>query len=516
VSAEREKLVLQEVTARAEARLAVDGLVRAIRGELYDRQQVIFDDKSRRVGVLGTRRAGKTEIWSRRAVCTALERPRSIIRIWAINKLRCKELMWNSITLLCQRHKIPLQGNETTGTFKLPNGSEIRLLGADKEKEAQKKRGDKTAAEIVLESQMYSGFLKALVEDVAGPCLFDLQGTFYLEGTPGLVCGGYWYDVSGREDHATRWESPGGDGGVGAGWAMHHLNILANPFIAHRFEELASLKKMMRWKDTNPTYVREWLGRWVNDFDALYYAFDPVRNTFSPELGIQPWGPGWMHTLGWDLGGKDDMALTVWGFHPSLPELYEAFSWKKPGASADEVIEQVKGLEARKFNLIKMVADTGGGGKMYVEEVQRRYPYSFEPAKKSEKYEHVRLLNDDLRGGFLKLMAGSAYAGEIAVLPKKQPWPNPEDPEALPEEHPLFANHCCDAGLYSYRGAMHYLHREAPPVVKPQTPEWFAREERRIIETLEAKRKNEAEPWLNRYDRPDEGLSDPFSDDDSY
>lgn len=494
---DREKLILSEMAARAQARLAVDGLVRSIRAELYDLQQQIFMDTSRRVGVLGTRRAGKTEIWTRRSTATGLERPRSITRIWAINKLRCKEMIWEPLKLLHARHKISSTFNDTTLTCKLANGSEIRLLGADKEKEAQKKRGDKTACEIVLEAQMYGAYLKTLVEDVAGPCLFDLQGTFYLEGTPGVVCGGYWYDVSGREDHATRWESIGDKDGVGRGWSVHHLNVLKNPFLPHALQELQALKKAMRWTETNPTYVREWLGRWVNDFDALYYAFDPIRNTQDQ---IQPWGNGWTHTLGWDLGFRDDMALVVWGYHPSLPDLYEAFSWKKPGASADEVMEQIKKLEDRGFNLTQMFADTGGGGRMFVEEVQKRYPYTFQPAKKTEKYEHVRLFNDDLRGGFVKLLPGSVYAEEIAELPKQQPWPDPENPEAPPKEHPLFANHCCDAGLYAYRGAMHYLHREPEKEIQAQSPEWFKREEARIIERLERKRKNDADPWLNRYD----------------
>lgn len=503
---DRDQLILTEIAARAQARQAVGRVVGDIRAELYDKQQAIFDDKSRRVGVLGTRRAGKTEIWTRRSTCTGLERPRSITRIWAINKLRCKEMIWEPLKFLHARHKLSSTFNDTTLTCKLANGSEIRLLGADKEKEAQKKRGDKTACEIVLEAQMYGAYLKTLVEDVAGPCLFDLKGTFFLEGTPGVVCGGYWYDVSGREDTATRWTSHGADDGTGAGWGMHHLNVLTNPYLPHALDELQHLKKVMRWNEKSPTYIREWLGRWVNDFDALYYAFDPIRNLYTPEYsGIQPWGSGWTHTLGWDLGFRDDMALTVWGYHPSLPDLYEAFSWKKPGASADEVMSQIADLEKR-FSFTQMFADTGGGGKMFVEEVQKRYPYSFLPAKKTEKYEHVRLFNDDLRGGFIKIQAGSPLADEIAKLPKQQPWPDPENPESPPVEHPGFPNHCCDAGLYAYRAVMHYLHRPEAPKVELKSPEWFKQEEAKIIEMLERKKNSEADPWLNRYDEDRGGI----------
>ncbi len=258
----------------------------------------------------------------------------------------------------------------------------------------------------------------------------------------------------------------------------------------------------MRWADDNPTYRREWLGQWVNDFDALFYAFDPIRNTFVPSSnGVQPWGPGWMHTLGWDLGFHDDMALVVWGFNPKFPELYEAFSWKRPGAGIDQVAAQIAGLEKRGFNLVKMVADTGGGGKMFVEEFQKRYPYAFEAAQKRDKYDHVRMLNDELRTGFVKLQHGSPYALEMAELPKAAE-PDDDKEEKAPKEDPRFANHCCDAGLYAFRGALHYLHRDDAPVIRPRTPEWYAREELMMTKKLESRRAKDGGTWLERYDVP--------------
>ncbi len=41
-----------------------------------------------------------------------------------------------------------------------------------------------------------------------------------------------------------------------------------------------------------------------------------------------------------------------------------------------------------------------------------------------------------------------------------------DDPEALPREDVSCPNHCCDAGLYAYRAAWHYLHTEDE--VKPK------------------------------------------------
>jgi hypothetical protein len=503
--ADRSELILQEVAARAQQRLVVADLVKAIRLELFDKQLAVLDDPDRQKSALCSRRAGKTSLWARASVICALERPRSLIRIWAVSALRAKQLVWDEILRLCARHKIENRPNETTLTLKFPNGSEIRLLGADKQKEAEKKRGDKTAMEIIIESQLFGPYLETIVDDIAGPCLADLNGTFYLEGTPGPVCAGHWYSISGGNDTASRWMSQGRTvqgQHVGAGWSCHRWSALDNPFPNGKKywrDWIATKKFKMRWANDNPTYLREWLGRWVNDFDALFYAFDPIRNTFDPSLpgAMQPWGPGWLHTLGWDLGFHDDMALVAWGFHPSLPDLYEAFSWKKPGASADEVIEQIVALERRGFNLTKMVADTGGGGRMYVEEVMKRYPYSFDPAKKADKYDHVRLLNDELRTGFVKLMYGSPYALEMAELPKAAE-PDDDKAEKAPKEDPRFANHCCDAGLYAFRGSMHYLHRDVVP--DPRTR--AAKEEVRFVQRLENRRATDGQTWLERYDVP--------------
>lgn len=481
-----QRALLEEALRREQVKQSKGLLVRALRDEMFSNQNDFIEDSAREKGALCTRRAGKTTMWPRYCTIVAQLIPRAIVRIWGITRLRTKQLLWDEFKLLIARHKIKANFNETELTIRFDNGSEIRFLGADKDKEVQKKRGDKTVLEVVLEAQLFGPYLKTLVEDVAGPCLFDMKGTFCLEGTPGPVCAGHWYDVSGGEDLAKRWTSAGNSkkDHYGAGWSMHRWSVLDNPYLPHAKDELAALKAKRRWADDNPTYVREWLGRWVNDYGSLYYRFDSSRNTFTLDE-IKPWGPGWEHTLGWDLGFKDDMAMVVWGFHPAHAELYEAFSWKKPGALSPEIVETIRGLEKHgvdgtPFNIIARVADTGGGGRMYVEEVSSRYSMSFEAAKKTDKYEHVRLLNDDLSGGLVRLRAGSQYAEEIAVLLRDLDWPPPEKPEAEPREDPRCANHCSDAGLYGYRRAFHYLHVDE--IVKPKrgTPSWFESEATRL------------------------------------
>ena len=92
---------------------------------------------------------------------------------------------------------------------------------------------------------------------------------------------------------------------------------------------------------------------------------------------------------------------------------------------------------------------------MYVEDVMSRYSQVFEAAKKTEKVEHVRLMNDDFLSARIKVQRGGAYALELAALPKDPEWdPYGGKPQG---EDPRFSNHLCDAALYSWRKALNYL-----------------------------------------------------------
>lgn len=457
------------------ARATVAGL----RSELFDKQLEFIDDPSRNKAALCTRRAGKTSMWSRYCIGEALSKPGALIRIWGISRIRVKQLLWNEFKQVAARHRIPVTLHETELTMRFSNGAEIRFVGADKSSEAEKKRGDKTWIEVILEAQLFGPFLRTLVEEVVEPCTIDLRGRICMEGTPGVVCSGYWYEVTGRNDIDSKWTSVGNHEGMGAGWNVHRWSVLDNPHMSHAREELEALKKRRRWTNTTPVFMREWQGKWTNDTDELFYRYDEERNGYTL-AELQPWGPGWQHVLGWDLGSRDDMALVVWGYHPDHENLYEAFSWKAPGALSQDIVAQITALEKRGFNIIKKVADTGGGGRMFVEEVMARYSMLFEPAKKTEKYEHVRLMNDDFITAHIKVQRGSPLEDELKTLPKD---PDVESTDT-PKEDPRFANHCCDASLYSWRFARHFLHQDEKPKARYGTPEHTQEVEDRYVEKL--------------------------------
>lgn len=492
----------EELARRKDALLRASAVTEGIRGELFDRQLAFVDDPSRNKAAICPRRAGKTMMWPRYCFIKALENPRSLSRVWGITRLRMKQLLWQEFISAAARHRIPIQAHETELTIRLNNGSEIRFVGADKDQAAQRKRGDKTILEVVLESQLFGPFLRTLVEDVAEPCLFDMRGTMCLEGTPGPVPTGYWYSITGGSDISGRWDGQGqlvatgsqSESGedirerVGSGWSCHRWSLLDNPHLPHAATELERLRKKRSWSQDNPTFVREYLGRWVKDDGVLFYKFNEERNTFSLDE-LVPWGPGWKHVLGWDLGYRDDMALVAWGWHPSRRELFEAASWKQPGARADQVVEQIVKWEQMGLEFISKVADTGGGGRMYVEDVMSRYSQVFEAAKKTEKLEHVRLMNDDFLTGRIKVQRGGSYAQELSALPKDPNWDS--ESGKPPGEDPRFPNHLSDAGLYAWRKALSYL--DFVPEVELESV--ADKVERLETERLSRREENEFEWW---------------------
>lgn len=463
---------------------ASQGAVDAIGQTLFDKQRDFEADSARRKAAFCTRRAGKTDLVPKKLLRRALRRPESISVYLAVTRVRAQELIWRPLEILNEVHALGGVFNGTKATLTLPNHAVLRLRGADDKRESEKGRGDKLEALDIDEAQMFpSDILTNMVEDVYGPSLEDVGGQISVYGTPGIVCAGKWFDMT-RPDAENREK----------GWSVHSWSVLDNPFMAHMKARLPELKAEREWADDNPTYLREWLGKWVHDNQALFYRFDPLRNLHDiPESALL--GGEWMHALGWDIGLRDEMALVAWAFHPHRKEVFEAFSWKQNGITSEAVMKEVKKLETRGYNFVKKVADTGGLGALVVEEVRQRFGIHFDAAKKTDKGAHVELFNDELLTGRAKLKRNSPYSNEIAVLPKDADAPE----DKWPKEDPRFANHCADAGLYGWRAALHFLYRpqeeEAP---KPGTPEWQAKHVKAAEEALQAQFEKESEELIRR------------------
>lgn len=469
----------RRVAAKAEARAKWTGLASKLWGRCFDKQLGFIHSPARKKAAFCTRRAGKTDADSAYMLGEAMSGPDRLILFVAKTRQRAIDLTWKAV----EKHEellglVPdedVKVNATTARRTYANGSQIRWTGADDLAELRKKRGDKLWLVIIDEAQDFDFvILKELVDNIFGPALEDLQGTIALTGTPGEVCAGLWYAITASEA-----EEPDATKRIG-GWDVHRWSVLDNPHLPHMRKRVQEIVAERGADDAG--VQREWFGRWVRDVGGLFYAFDPTRNLYDPEK-LQPWGDGWYHSRGWDLGLRDSMALVYWAFRlDGDNNLYEAYSWKASGVLSDAVAKHARDIEEQlELNVISEVADTGGLGALVVKEVEQRTGMHSDAAKKSEKGAHAKLFNEDLKKGRIKLRPGSPYAQEIAVLPKVKDWDEQKRNLPAPED-PRFPNHCCDSGLYAWRATLHYLSEAAPPKPKPGTPEAYAEEERRMLE----------------------------------
>lgn len=411
--------------------------IRLLSRRLFDKQFAFASSKAKRKAAICSRRSGKTKLVVRYALLEAV-RTKAIVQIWGITRLRAKQLFWEDLKKVADSCCVVGRPNETELTYKISGGGEVRILGADKQKETEKQRGDALALAIIDEAQLFVGYLKNLVENIITPSLIDLSGTVCIFGTPDPVCEGYWYEATRPEARLH-------------GFELHHWTLFDNPYLPHARQEIERLKRDRNWTDDNPTYMREILGKWVQDISTKFYKYDRSINGYES----LPAGHRWRKILGWDLGSDDAMALVAWAYSTELRGLWEWKSWKKNGASLAEVMSQIDSWEEIDGPFDAMVADTGGGGKMVVEDVRLRYNKHFEAAQKTEKFHHVTMLNDDFAAGLLHVRVGSPYETELGLLVKNALDPTKEDERC--------ENHCCDAGLYAWRKTRHYWNRPNEP-----------------------------------------------------
>lgn len=451
-----------------------------LRGQLFDKQRAFAADPAKRKALLCSRRAGKTTRTASEHFHTGLTYNGTLSRIWAITRQRVKELFWDDLKKMNYEAQLDARFNEVELSIRLPNDSKIHLVGADKLKEVEKKRGQKLRLATIDETQLYpADALRALTEDVEGPSLADLDGTLELMGTPGLVCVGPWHDITAKEKK---------------GWSVHKWTVLDNPCFPKwanqpEWRELAiawldAMKRENGWSDDHPTYQREWLGRWVNDFGALVYRYDPIRNGYDTLPKIKG---NWSHIVGSDLGHDDAFSVVVWAFSPERKEAYEVYTFKESGLVPDQWVEVWRNVQQR-YKPIKMRVDTGGLGKAIVEGIRRKYSIPLEAAEKTEKLAHQELMNGEFYSGRLMVRRGSAYEQELSTLAK-----DPDDPT---KEDPRLPNHACDAGLYGFRDLLRYhFAKIAPDDTRTESEKQIEQYKTRVQQRM---RDQKEKPWWAR------------------
>src|SRR5262249_48780946 len=137
---------------------------------------------------------------------------------------------------------------------------------------------------------------------------------------------------------------------------------------------------------------------------GLVYPFDRAKN-LSPQLDRGP-RDGWQYVLGIDFGFNDSTAFCVLGWRRDDPHVYVIETIERRGLTPAEAGEIALGL-TRKYPIARMVGDTGGLGKGYVEEARRRFRLPLEAAEKNNKRGYIEIMAGDMRAGLLKVFPGN-------------------------------------------------------------------------------------------------------------
>lgn len=436
----------------------------------FPKQEAFVNDPSPFVGACCTRRAGKSNGLALRFYNQMLAMPNTLSRYIALTRDSAKDIMWPTLHELNDTHGWGAEFIENPLTMVIPNGSRLRLIGADMQNFIQRLRGAKVAATAIDEAQSFGPHIESLVNDVIVPTMADYDGKAWLAitGTPGLIPKGFFHDISVR--------------GVG-GFSMHHWSLFDNPHLPNAREFVKSLKERQKWSDDHPTYLREWLGKWATDTDAMLIKYSEGVNHYA----MLPHHK-WTYILGIDIGLRDADALAVLAWSPQTPNIYLVEEHVNRDQDITKLAQQIETI-TQKYDISKMVMDEGALGKKIAEEFRRRKGIPVQPANKARKMENVALLNDWLRQGRFFAKKDSKFASDSYLVQIDYEKSTPDRIVVKSDYH----SDIIDAVLYAFKESPAFTF--SPTVTAPKwgSKEW---QEAEIV-----RMEREAQEYFENLDR---------------
>ncbi len=527
----RKKSAARDVAAMTLDEQWAAGVRASLLADCHPPQRDAALDDALRIALLVGRGGGKTTVLRVRALIKITSIARARVIYAATSRPEAERLNWEPLKQLVDdlglRDEFVFNEGKLRVTCKRTGGT-YQLVGIDDKKEVNKYRGQPFNEVQVDETASHDPKLLAMFLDRAvGPRLGERHGCIVLAGTPGEVLYGRFYDVTrkGGEMHrpyALRDEPEFADW---IGWSSHAwsmLDVLALPD-AHRYPALllnweAALveKRRQGWSDTNPIWMREYLGLWARDHTTAMYAYqahdDKGRpfNRWDPlgdlKLDEKDWGDvgktyqvlqralaalpkefdDYLFGYGADLGARDPFALTIKALSPTDPHrrYFHVFSFEKRRMYPRTIAEMLIGKEAVEQTLrgevpdeigglfgltgwpVAAVADLAGLGEMVLDELANVYGIKFKAAEKKDKFGAIAVYNGDLTDGRTFILGDSPLEAQLSTLQWKP------DEYGVPKEDKAAANHSADSATYirTELGAMFSGAGADPPPAEGDLP----------------------------------------------
>lgn len=435
-------------------------------------QESLLSSSWRKIIVCIARQQGKSTTAAAKAVHRAICFPRSTILIVAPVLPQASELK-KKIDEHLRVAKVRVEVvSDNKRELEFANGSRIIILAANDDSVRS------YTADMIIEDE--SATVPDEVFEAMEPMLFVRNGQHILLGTPKGMRGhfsDYWHSQS-KE------------------WQRFLVTAWENKRIPNNEARLRRLKEEKERLGRGWWFEQEYECSFVASAFGKCYPFDEKKNTAVHQLLAHARSRryGWQFVLGIDYGFTDSVAMVVLGWQPNDPVVYVIETFEQRGLTPSQAADVAKTFVSR-YPFARIVGDTGGLGKGYVEEARRRFRLPIEPAEKNNKR------------GYIELMAGELKAGLVKVLPGNdgliQEWKDLPWDEEREEPAEGFKDHLSDACLYAWRATYGYLEEVRTEGPRRGTPEHDALEASRMLEEhIEKVRpKGESEDW---WDQPNE------------
>lgn len=230
-----------------------------IHRKLIPWQKEYFIDNARRIAVQAGRRAGKSYSNALKAIKHCLTGQDYINGVYKFRKVvivgltkeKCQEQYWKLLKDVIEEcHINTLKIDNASLEIMFSTGASIKLCGNNSKAEREKLRGDEYSLIIIDEAQSQQG-LRYLMESIFEPIAYGRDSQIVLSGTGALILGSYWQEIT--------------DGDSASKWRHYHVTMQDNPTIANPEMVLKQVLEDKGWKETEPEYIREYLG--MNAYD---------------------------------------------------------------------------------------------------------------------------------------------------------------------------------------------------------------------------------------------------------
>lgn len=457
---------------------------------LFKEQLDFVRDPTRFATAVCSVRAGKTVSCAADLLDTAVRMPGTTGLYIALTRSSAKRIVWPELLRLNRTYQLGLVPNIAELSLVHPvTGSTIYLGGANTEDEIEKYRGlSNVALAYCDESQAMRAHIESLVDDVIVKRLYDTNGRCRLIGTPGPIPSGYFYKAA----HSPKWAHHR--------WTLHHNKFLEKKSGITAEQQIVQDCERMGVTVDHPAIQRECFGLWATDESALILNYKEEVNHFDVLPNRQ-----WTYVMGIDLGFDDADAVVVLAYSDVDSTTYLVEESVVAKQDITSLVEAVQKMQA-KYDVVKMVIDTGGLGKKIAEEIRKRKQIPVETADKVRKMENLALLNDAMRRGSFKAKKDSQFAADCMEFELDRAKSTPDKMKVSDRFH----SDVIDAVLYSFKESPAYSWepKQKEPVVgskewylKKNQIDWEAERERLTQQESGDEGMWPAEPGWSKFER---------------